>query len=295
MVRADISAAFKASRSFHRELDIDVLRSLLPVEPVRSENIELVGPHDILVVDHLRREAGGPGSHAVPTDVFLWAIGEPEHPAMTKIGGRPYLPSTRDWPQLDGSLASFFGQLNFVDSRDILPVRPPGDVLLVFHHTAPGLTPWDEAFYCLVWQDVSPDARLHPARDSCRPAFHGVRVRVYDDPLTGARVRAAHAFDTPAFDAGVLSATKAGGLPSPDDGLANTTRSAFLGQMGSVLPTLEVPFPFVNRPGPFERPRMERTSILAWQETWAKHTAQWEGMTRVLQDGSRTHVLYSST
>lgn len=71
-----------------------------------------------------------PPLDAVPTDVFAWAEGEPEHPAATKVAGRPYWPKDREWPE-SGNPMYFVGQINFADSKDIVPTLP-ADLLCIF-------------------------------------------------------------------------------------------------------------------------------------------------------------------
>tara|TARA_R110000782_G_scaffold124058_7_gene215575 strand:+ start:1491 stop:2486 length:996 start_codon:yes stop_codon:yes gene_type:complete len=71
-------------------------------------------------------------AESVPTDVFVFGLGEPEHPAATKIGGLPYLPLDTPWPTFGHKPMTFIGQICFLDSLDILPNPPPGDVLLIF-------------------------------------------------------------------------------------------------------------------------------------------------------------------
>lgn len=75
---------------------------------------------------NLDREPG------VPCDVFTWAWGEPENPAITKIGGIPYFDCDDEWPiDFQGKPMGFVCQVNFQDSFDLVG-KLPGDVLLFF-------------------------------------------------------------------------------------------------------------------------------------------------------------------
>ncbi len=68
----------------------------------------------------------------VPCDVLLWARGEPENPAATKLGGIPSwpegvaLPSEKRGFGVIPSKLRFLGQFNFLDSLDVLPELPTG-------------------------------------------------------------------------------------------------------------------------------------------------------------------------
>lgn len=110
----------------------------------------VIGPASMAYVEQLRQEAGGASrlGTGLPTDIMVWAKGEPEHPAATKTGGVPFRPAGEPWPRgRDGGPSEFLGQICFADSRDILrdrrgrQVELPGDVLLIFAAGRDGL--WD--------------------------------------------------------------------------------------------------------------------------------------------------------
>ncbi len=132
----------------------------------------LVGPHDVCRLERLRErlhaafDLGTP----VPTDIFVFALGEAPDLSVTKFGGIPYRPADLPWPRKDLQTGTtlvasteelmgiarkrdkdlpatplelqeyiseefpplrFLAQFNFVDSLDL--VGPlPGDVLLLF-------------------------------------------------------------------------------------------------------------------------------------------------------------------
>lgn len=121
----------------------------------------IVGPREIAELEQLRAEAvaksgrglGGLGP-SVPTDVMVWANGEPPDRAMTKAGGLPYRPAHLPWPAgRDGEPATFIGQICFADSRDLISgLSLPGDVLTLFSAGADGI--WDD-------DDEDPGALIH--------------------------------------------------------------------------------------------------------------------------------------
>lgn len=80
----------------------------------------ITSPHDIAVVEQLRAKAfaGGrcdPG-RAIPTDVFVFSLGEPARREVTKVGGLPYRPAADPWPtHPSGRSMTFIGQLCFAD------------------------------------------------------------------------------------------------------------------------------------------------------------------------------------
>ncbi|MBX3359114.1 MAG: DUF1963 domain-containing protein [Phycisphaeraceae bacterium] len=122
-------------------LIIDGPRGLAAIETIRAGlNIGTLGP-------------------PTPADVFVWALGEPAHPAATKIGGVPYRPAASPWPSRAGRPMGLLAQFCFADSLDLAltpagllrkPRPLPGDVLLIF---APG-------DYLVDWDDDEPDS-LH--------------------------------------------------------------------------------------------------------------------------------------
>ena len=67
-----------------------------------------------------------------PIDGFVFGLGEPKEPFLTKVGGLPYRDARKPWPELHGRSLEFLCQICFLDSKDILSVKVPGDTLLCF-------------------------------------------------------------------------------------------------------------------------------------------------------------------
>ena len=115
----------------------------------------------------LRELAGQPTEPTVAVDVLLPTLGEPSHPAASKICGLPYRPDG-DWPtDSAGRPLLFLAQLCLADSRDLLPFRPPGDVLLIFCEDSDNVWIWREGEGCQLrfeWRDLG-----IPASELIRP------------------------------------------------------------------------------------------------------------------------------
>jgi hypothetical protein len=190
----------------------------------------VVGPGPVAVNEQLRAEAIAAGERPVrrvPTDVMVWAMGEPTNRAVTKIGGLPYRPSAVAWPHdKDSEPLRFIGQLCFADSRDILP-ELPGDVLLVFGD--------EDAL-------VDEPERLVFEWWSLTSAPLVAQVSAVEEPLAPYH---AHLHRTDDWDDAVFEGTKIGGLPKfiqdvPDIG------GTFIGALGSISVPHDQRHPFVN-------------------------------------------------
>lgn len=192
-----------------------------------------------------------------PTDVFVFGRGEPEHRAATKIGGLPYRPAGKAWPvSREGQPMAFVGQLCFADSRDIVTC-PFGDVAVIFF--AEELWEPYVEWYPLGLSDLMAQAELPKLPQPSWPqlTLSGYRFRTFDG-LTRER---GVATDRDMF---ALDGTKVGGLPTcsasmfyqpppgeTDPGLDDypaPVDTGFLGSLGSVMPELEHPYPWVNGP-----------------------------------------------
>lgn len=194
----------------------------------------VVGPATVAINEQLKAEwldGGEVPQGRVPTDLFVWAKGEAPDRSLTKIGGLPYRPADVPWPTGDtGEPLRFIVQLNFLDSRDLVPPLP-GDVLLVFgHEDALVVHPerlvfewWSTPLRSLVTEGPAVDDELAP--------YYAVLHRTDD------------------WDDAIYEGTKIGGLPSfiqeePD------VRGAFIGTIGSISVAVNARYPFINHPEP---------------------------------------------
>lgn len=244
----------------HPEIDLDELAKVLAPEPLPAEpRRRLVGPHDLHVFEQRRRLRITRSPKALAADYFVFATGAAPHRAMTQIGGVPFLPASMPWPRREGTVGDFYGQLSFVDSKDLLPDLP-GDVLLVFRfHDLEHRTSWDEELYGFVWVEATERRRI-TARDvqhsragaahDPRPALHGYRVRTFDDPSQTERLLT-KAPDDVSLLAGEV--TKVGGAATDCQSIWPPKVPAdhrFLGQIAAVWPAVRVPFPVVDHATP---------------------------------------------
>lgn len=89
---------------------------------------------------------------AVPVDIFVFGIGEPDNRFATKIGGLPYRPASSRWPTtLNGRPMALIAQFNFTQSLDLVG-KLPRDLLLIFGDDSGGEV---EPLYC-EWQPLVP-------------------------------------------------------------------------------------------------------------------------------------------
>jgi Domain of unknown function (DUF1963) len=143
---------------------------------------DVIGPRDACWILHMRRlvrpfvNFGAP----VPTDMFLLGIGESIDRAGTKIGGLPYWPVERDWPQSQGGEPlPFLAQFCFRDSAEFVGDLPEDLLLLFGFPDVPStiVARW-QAYACrsvLVEHDSIPNKTVFPC-------FHGIRWRTENYP-----------------------------------------------------------------------------------------------------------------
>lgn len=214
------------------------------------------GPFDYWYLRHLREGIGVPSLNAadlVTTDLFLWSTEAATNRAATRLGGVPYMPRSSRWPTRHGVVGSFLGQLNFADSRDLVPFAPT-DLLLVFTFEHDAFSPWERDDYAFVWVDVAATVPLHAATDVPvdgllqRHELHGIRVRSCEEPSLVARIRSV---DLPHVH--VIRGTKIGGCPTDDQSIEPPevpTGWRFLAQLVHQYPSNDVPFPVLDHPQP---------------------------------------------
>lgn len=246
--------------SFHHEIDLSLLAKTLAEVPIpREARSRIVGPYDLHVFEQRRKQQHVYGAEAKPSDYFIWASGEPSNRAMTKLGGIPYMPASLSWPHREGTAGDFYAQLNFMDSREILPALP-GDVLLVFRfHDLDKYTSWDEGLYGFVWVAVHEQDLIRPedvqrskidATGNPWPVMHGYRVRTFDNPGQIDRLRLDDSLDASLHTG---EATKIGGAATDCQSIwppEVPSDYQFIGQITSVWPPANVPFPMVDRAAP---------------------------------------------
>lgn len=185
------------------------------------------------------------GLPEVPCDVFLWSIGASERRDGTRFGGVPFLPASTPWPAGPDGPMTFVCQIDFRDSRDLVPATP-GDLLLVFARDRDAYLDRDEpGAYEFIWVDGAEVDCIDPAAAPA-PAFPfvecwGARYRWCDVP-------SGDLLDLPEdLEPELLSrlvATKIGGVPSqPIDGAGE---AKFLCQIDSVQPVPHAPYPWLN-------------------------------------------------
>ncbi|MCP4689754.1 MAG: DUF1963 domain-containing protein [Desulfobacterales bacterium] len=251
----------------------------------------ITSPYHLAVMEQLRREnpPEGRGFEALPCDVFVYHQGEPGDRRVTKVGGLPYWPINREWPDnRDGRPLVFIGQFNFLDSAE--NVGPlPGDVLLVFADESiadHGFTPFEKDDLQFFWQDVHADVKLTPKENIPKAAwrlspFYGDLHRTTDfresDELLimedAERIR----------DLLVWEGSKIGGEPYwlQEPGCIG---ARFLCSLGSINPKNDIAHPFLNIRTPIIYPEKE--------EEFEDFIKQREFLTGMMMwgDGGSLHV-----
>ena len=87
----------------HAQLDLQAAARLVDVEPTQEISQEFITSiYDLYSVETLRDRLGLRVGTQTPTDIFVFGKGEPDNPACTKVGGRPFWPRDREWPQNSG-------------------------------------------------------------------------------------------------------------------------------------------------------------------------------------------------
>lgn len=110
-----------------------------PLDLWKARGRIISSPADLAIAEQVRERVASVRNlgMAVPVDIFLWAVGTPRRPYLTKIGGVPHRPTSKPWPQSDdGMPMTFVCQICFLDSRDIVPQKLPGDIMLIFFKDA---------------------------------------------------------------------------------------------------------------------------------------------------------------
>ena len=242
------------SRKVHDELDWRAVQKLYSVGKQKPHTGEIIAsPYHLFAVETLRSRFRLRYSPGIPTDVFVFAEGEPTRRQVTKIGGLPYWPASRPWPMTRKGLPYLFlAQFCFADSRDLFK-RLPGDVLLIFIPSQEE----EEDFFGSVcgavhfeWMQCGESSLIDesqiPNRESAYPLqrLYGVIRRTADYPKSEKR---ASQLDVGGdYRLSVLEATKIGGMARFIQAVPRKKRR-LLCQLCSLQPAPDVPYPWVNR------------------------------------------------
>lgn len=222
----------------------------------------LTSPGTLAIVEQLRREALDLKKwKTVPTDVFVFAKGEPSRREVTKVGGLPYWPAGKPWPlRRNGQPMSFVGQFNFTDSLDL--VGPlPGDVLLLFLADEGVCPPIHLEWAKVIEQPLISPAEVPKTAFEFLPCYGAIHRSVdypeveADDELEGKVYQ--H------WNVTVWEGTKIGGIPrgiQEEDGC----RGKFLCALGSIEPSSGKAWPFLNVAEPFDYRSEEAEKLLMW-------------------------------
>ncbi|MFO1000898.1 MAG: DUF1963 domain-containing protein [Planctomycetaceae bacterium] len=216
----------------------------------------VVGPLDsVCLVSHRDklRKAGYKFGDPVPSDVFIFSVGEAPRRDQTKIGGMPYLDRSDSWPtDSSGKALPFVGQMNFQDSTDILKQKLPGDLLLIF-----GDVPSRERSpeVVLLWKSLSAasDTELVNLEDlPCKAAFdtfYGTRWRTenFPDAYTNPENRSFTAStEYYAIGASEIFATQISNAPFLLSRNRQSMTRSVVCCFAPVKPVSDGPFPFGN-------------------------------------------------
>lgn len=220
----------------------------------------VVGPLDAVCLVAHREELAAAGydfGNPVPSDVFIFSVGEAPSRDQTKIGGLPYLHRGDSWPtDSKGKTLPFIAQMNFRDSTDILQAKLPGDLLLVF-----GDLPSSERSpeVVLIWKSFSNSINselLDSADVPCMAAFdafYGTRWRTANYPAayTSPQNRSYTASTKyHAIEASEIFGTQISSAPFLLARNRRSMESSPICCFAPVHPASDGPFPFCNMPSP---------------------------------------------
>ncbi|MBB01150.1 MAG: hypothetical protein CMJ47_00730 [Planctomyces sp.] len=240
----------------HPTIDLERLRNHYKNHPADVWNIGSAS--DLLGWQAMREQFGITDSDAVPCDLFVWGIGEPPDPRLTRVGGTPWLPKAIPWPTFGGDAATFFCQFDFRDSKDLdgqlAGESLPGDLLLVFVAGQHSAMTGDEDELQFVWVSAE-ETDVYTKTDvpdAANPfefvTAWGVRFRGEDVPSKWDK-----AYDI-TDDAGsgrlwclpVLWGTKIGGVPYHSQENQHEVPSDYLCQLVSIQAS-DTTWPWVNQ------------------------------------------------
>jgi Domain of unknown function (DUF1963) len=217
----------------------------------------ITSPRDLAIVEHVRRHmlATTDLGRTVPTDIFVMALGEPKLPYLTKVGGVPFRPRTKEWPRAkNGRPFSFLCQHCFIDSVDLFQHRVPGDVLLHFVDSEMALMGPECGEWCMEWQNLGDFELLTsdelPTQSFVPPSFHGQVCRYQEYPED----KAFEAFEKTGYSGAYLfattQATRIGGTTWYIQGEEPARDELLLCTLSSISLNPWTNYPFINHPDP---------------------------------------------
>jgi hypothetical protein len=243
------------SSKTHPEFDLTAAAKLFAdAESAGKLKGELItSPHDLFSVEHLRSRHELRIGRAIPTDVFVFGKGGPPRPDLTQVGGTPYWPRDREWPETEQSVPYLFlAQVNFTDSKDLFNDLP-ADVLLIFVKDRESFLYQANQFH-FVWlpsglQSISKADFAESLKAIDSGPFYGAIYRSADYPDALRRIDGISVRES--YNLPILTGTKIGGKPHFIQG-GSGAKGEFLCQIGSIQAAPERPFPWVNSSAPLE-------------------------------------------
>lgn len=241
------------SSRIHPEFDFDAAKRLFSADQSQKLCGEwITSPFDLFSVETLRDRHALRIGTAVPTDIFLMGFGEPDDPACTKVGGRPFWPVGVPWPAArDGSPLQFVAQFNFADSVDLVGDDLAQRILVILSSEQDDWMYVDNSL-TFRWVDraVEPDRSIQvPSSCGAAGPFFGAIHRAYDYPDEEAYDAALNAVRSAPYLLPILNATKIGGMPSFTQSEFECD-GKFLCQLSSTQAADDVLWPWVNREEP---------------------------------------------
>ena len=188
----------------------------------------------------------------VPADFFVLSVGEPPSRDCTKIGGLPFWPRDREWPQSGAGRACPFSLSSVFANRSTSWAPSPRRMLLLFGDK--------DVPSSLVakWQSLTCRTRLLDFNElpvkPATPSFYGARWRAenypdakYGDPI----VLADETTVSEVWFVCQLLGMQIGGHPYfPGSSGRPQKTERVVCSMSAVFPIPGLPWPFVNHPSP---------------------------------------------
>jgi hypothetical protein len=181
----------------------------------------------------------------IPAHYLLYAVGEPDTREQSRIGGLPYRPRGSPWPMDSlGHPEEFVCQIDFSDSRSLLPQLPAEIMLLFASEEGVGDAPFTLEWYRPGLTDLM-TVRDFPRFDFTFPMLQSVSVfcylyETYDFPEAKARIQGTRFETWKSFD--YPCGSKIGGYCK-----STPPGSEHIFTLESIRLICGEPYPFVNR------------------------------------------------